>query len=636
MSKGGAGKVYFVLYLAVILELLIIFIERDEAEEGLRRQQQQAIQIVQTILSQLQSGQGATGITASPKDNIVINDKDQNANKRNYDITVSVGDPKATITTNGQTISGADVAKLEYIVSHIGNDKLEEKDLGDDSLDIQSGNVIFKAELGTSVGSYTDPRQTYGAGIPADPNDKYFTLNEEKTAEQVARGKRVKVFSVNFKPNQGPGWYRLRFYSETNRIMGVSGEVKNDDTIRIGNIKLTVLQLRQVQKVLAKEHGAEGENNQVGKYITQLLTADAYKTLPENQSSVSFNVHVVRPEAPPPAQPFAAIQLPRDTVYWYDAAPFSVPVTLGPKEANKAISGGASLVQTDAAQNRFLATIAAPQAGPTTLTATASNAGMVASSGDKILMVEKPMLRAAKVDNKGNAINGTKNWRGLRGVIGGVYDPSSEWASPYIPADHYQTVVTIGGKEVLNRPGVTFKNLSPDQQKALTISDGVKAEDVVTKVYWKPGGVSDPTQWKLLLANQDGLGALIGLEGKMTITYPTPTLVADNYDFTFLINPKNLRFQTPPFQMLQRIGAQEVGVQATATCAECDAYGLGISLDQEGDKDWKLSMKVNNFAQLLKRQKEINGKRFEIELLMQGRNAQKSEVMSITTTVSAR
>jgi len=38
MAKGGgAGKVYFVLYLAVILELLIIIVERDEAEENLIR-----------------------------------------------------------------------------------------------------------------------------------------------------------------------------------------------------------------------------------------------------------------------------------------------------------------------------------------------------------------------------------------------------------------------------------------------------------------------------------------------------------------------------------------------------------------------------------------------------------------------
>jgi len=635
MSKGGAGKVYFVLYLAVILELLIIFIERDEAEEGLRRQQQQAIQIVQTILSQLQSGSGATGITASPKDNIVINEKDPNANKRNYDITVSVGDPRASLSVNGQTIKGDDVAKLEYIVSHIGNDKLEEKDLGEDSLDIQNGNVIFKAELGTSIGSYTDPRQTFGSSIPADANDKYFTLNQEKTDEQVARGKRVKVFSVNFKPNQGAGWYRLRFYSETNRIMGVSGEVKNDDTIRIGNIRLTVLQLRQVQKVLAKEHTPGGENSQVSKYIDQLLTADAYKSLPENQSSVSFNVHVVRPEAPPPAQPFAAINLPRDTVYWYDAAPFSVPVTLGPKEASRDISGGARLVETDAKRNLYLATIDQPQPGATTLTAKASNAGMVETS-EKILVVEKPLLRAAKFKDGQPVNNGTKNWRGLRGVIGGIYDPSSEWASPYIPADHYQTVVKIKGVEVLNRPGVTFKNLSPDQQKALTITDGMKAEDIVANVYWKPGGTADPTQWKLLLSNQEGAGAVIPLEGKMLISYPAPQLSADNYDYTFLINPKNQRFTTPTFTMSQRIGAQEVGVQATASCAECNQDGLDVTLDQEDDKNWKLTMKVNNFNQLLKNQRTINGKRYEVEILMQGKGQQKSEVMSVTTTISAR
>jgi hypothetical protein len=637
MSKGGAGKVYFVLYLAVILELLIIFIERDEAEEGLRRQQQQAIQIVQTILSQLQSGQGATGITASPKDNIVINEKDQNANKRNYDITVSVGDPKATLNVNGQTIHGDDVAKLEYIVSHIGNDKLEEKDLGDDSLDIQNGNVIFKAELGTSVGSYTDPRQTYGAGIPADANDKYFTLNEEKTAEQVARGKRVKVFSVNFKPNQGAGWYRLRFYSETNRIMGVSGEVKNDDTIRIGNIKLTVLQLRQVQKVLAKEHGTGAENTQVEKYIDQLLTADAYKTLPENQSSVSFNVHVVRPELPPPAQPFASIAYPRDTIYWYSVAPFSVPVTLGPKEAHTEVSGGAHLTQTDPKTNAFLATLDNPQPGsPITLTAKATNAGMIASS-EKVLVVEKPTLRAAKVDSKGNQSSGIDAWRGLTAVIGAQYDPSSEWASPFIPADHYQTTVSIKGNEVLNRPGVSFKNLPPETAKALTIADGTKPEDIVTNVYWKPNGTPDRNQWVLLLSNQEGSKAIIPLEKrKMTVSYPKPQLSAENYDFTFLINPKNQRFSTPQFAMFQRIGAQELGVQATATCADCDKYGLPVTLEQVDDKNWVLSMKVSNFQQVLKAQKELTGKRFEIDILMTGKGGQKSDLMTITTTVSPR
>lgn len=58
MSKGGAGKVYFVLYLAVVLELLIIIVERDEAEEHLHKKQKEAMKIVQSILSQLQSGSG--------------------------------------------------------------------------------------------------------------------------------------------------------------------------------------------------------------------------------------------------------------------------------------------------------------------------------------------------------------------------------------------------------------------------------------------------------------------------------------------------------------------------------------------------------------------------------------------------
>src|SRR5687768_5473678 len=121
MSKGGAGKVYFVLYLAVILELLIIFIERDEAEEHPRREQQQAIEIVQTILSQLQTGSGTTGITVSPKDNIVLDEKTPSNNVRNYDVDVSVGDPRATLQVGGQTMRGDDVGLLEYIVSHTPN-----------------------------------------------------------------------------------------------------------------------------------------------------------------------------------------------------------------------------------------------------------------------------------------------------------------------------------------------------------------------------------------------------------------------------------------------------------------------------------------------------------------------------------
>jgi hypothetical protein len=72
MSGGGAGKVYFVLYLAVVLELLIIIVERDEAEEHLQSKQKETMKIVESILSQLQAGAGSEGINTRPQDEITI------------------------------------------------------------------------------------------------------------------------------------------------------------------------------------------------------------------------------------------------------------------------------------------------------------------------------------------------------------------------------------------------------------------------------------------------------------------------------------------------------------------------------------------------------------------------------------
>ena len=98
MSKGGAGKVYFVLYLAVILELLIIIVERDEAEEHLVKKQRESQKIVESILTQLQSGAGTEGINTRPQDEITLTDKlpsDQVKNFkkfRTYSIEVGVTD----------------------------------------------------------------------------------------------------------------------------------------------------------------------------------------------------------------------------------------------------------------------------------------------------------------------------------------------------------------------------------------------------------------------------------------------------------------------------------------------------------------------------------------------------------------
>lgn len=644
MSKGGAGKVYFVLYLAVILELLIIFIERDEAEENLRKQQQQAIRIVQTILSQLQTGQGVSGITTTLKDNIVLDTKDPDKQNRTYAVFVAVGDPKAESKIGNKTVRGDDVAKLEYIVSHIADPKRPENELGPDSADIDADkNVdtrIYQAELGTDVGSMTVPTERFNlGGVPVadSKRDSVFIFNEELTKAQTDKGRRVKVFTVNFNPNKGEGWYRLRFYSETNKILGVTGDPKDGDTIRIGNIKLTVKQLREVQKAMHKAGKQDETGQRVQKYIDQLLAPDAYRKLPENQGFTSFNVRVERPDLPPPAEPFASIASPRDTIYWLEGAPFQVQVTIGPKEGQKSVAN-AELAKLDDSRNLYLATISSPQEGTLALTAHASNGGKVATD-EKYLVVTKPVLRAQKIGKDGVPISsGIDAWRGLSAVYGSVYDPSSDWNNPQIPGDHYQTVVTIKGVEVLNKAGVSFKNMSQDMQKALTIADGTKAEDIVTKVFWKPGATADQSKWILLLCNQENSGARFALERRrMTVGYRRPELITDQADFFVQFNPKNKSWTSPNFGAIQKIGNQEYGVTVNATCAECGKYGLDLTVDQVDDRTYRLKLDVQgDFNRLLKQQKELTGKRFDIDLTLIGRGEPKQDGMSITVSVAPR
>jgi len=107
MSKGGAGKVYFVLYLAVILELLIIIVERDEAEEHLVKKQQESMRIVESILTQLQSGAGTEGINTRPQDAIVLSEKLPEEQRkyfkkfRTYYIEVGVTDVASALNMDG-------------------------------------------------------------------------------------------------------------------------------------------------------------------------------------------------------------------------------------------------------------------------------------------------------------------------------------------------------------------------------------------------------------------------------------------------------------------------------------------------------------------------------------------------------
>ena len=149
MSKGGgAGKVYFVLYLAVVLELLIIIVERDEAEEGLHKKQKETMRIVESILSQLQSGAGTEGINTRPQDEITIPPAGINIKEvlgsdiksfRRYTIEVGVTDVSAALKKKEDESSKeylqrikklvelANVADLEYQIFYNSSEDAAEK-----------------------------------------------------------------------------------------------------------------------------------------------------------------------------------------------------------------------------------------------------------------------------------------------------------------------------------------------------------------------------------------------------------------------------------------------------------------------------------------------------------------------------
>lgn len=625
MSKGGAGKVYFVLYLAVILELLIIFIERDEAEEGLRRKQKEAIEIVQTILSQLQTGNGATGITTIPKDEIVLEPKNQKDWERSYKIFVSVGDPAAKQVINGKEIAGDDISSLQYSVSLIGNPNIVEGDLGPDTADITGGQQILLSELGTDVGSYTQPRQISGTSIPTATPESYFTINDSATQDMLVKGKRVKVFNVNFKPTRGQGWYRLRFQTSTNKIMTVAAEPTDHDTVRVGNIKFAVKQLRLTKSFLEKQGekaGVPGGNAQVISYIDKLLTPNSAKLFEENQSGTSFNIRVKNPPPvpkAPPQEPVAAILMARDTAYWYDAAPFEVQVKLGPKESTKDV-GGASLSVMDASTGTYLATIGNPSTGTTPITArSTTKAGT--QTATKYLVVEKPALRTP-IDR----------WKGNRGVIGRKYNPTSEWMSGNVPNSSYQTVVEINGEQVLNKEGTVFKEA--ELENNMKVTEGTKS--VKTVVYWKPNGTSDKSRWVALLTNDKSSNALLKPNKDFQIVYPSPEQ-ADGFEAEWVITSKKLSSDVTTVTVNQRLGESTIPAEIVgdALCAECSEYGLQFRFNG-GDGGIYTLVGIADPAKIKQKVASMQGKRFEVGFSVKGRGGVTSQGTTYVTVRVAK
>ncbi len=403
MSKGGAGKVYFVLYLAVVLELLIIIVERDEAEEHLHQKQKEAMKIVESILSQLQSGAGSEGVNTRPQDEITLKPEgmDDKAIKdaigieikpnRKYVIDVGVTNIASELKKREgennkeyeervkKLVELSNVSDLEYQVYYNSNpepnncplfpsdedfkDKYAKVTAGQDvqspdgqnwklmsvrKLAIDKPATFATIDMNNLAGNPLHPLYSKPTleGTSTTPNgvseDSVFYYSREESMKvpgSAKNGLDKRSFVVNFQPPNQGGWYKLRFASRTNKIMGVKKEgnenkkiddVEDEIAINIGTVQLKAGELKKVVKEvqsdlepfgIPKEEELKNPkefNKKIADaidkaakdpkaleikskiklygYIVKLLSPGQSVTFDQNQGSIQFNIRVLKPD----------------------------------------------------------------------------------------------------------------------------------------------------------------------------------------------------------------------------------------------------------------------------------------------------------------------------------------------------
>ncbi len=448
MSKGGgAGKVYFVLYLAVVLELLIIIVERDEAEEHLAKKQKETMRIVESILSQLQSGAGTEGINTRPQDEITIPPPGINLEEvlgttlksnRKYIVKVGVTDVSADLKRKEGESDKDYTLRLQKLVKLANVEQIQYQIFFNPSADIE-GPPVFPSEddikksnidiAKLSPGAYVDVPNGTGSAWefvgstelllddqatfnqlnlkelssekiqpvypmnkvrrvgqsllpPGISPDSVFAYSIEATRKEgldKKGGLTKRDFEINFLPNDRAGWYKLRFVSRTNRILGISGgltadQIPDDATVNIGTVQLSVRDLRSVLReltskldkynppsadILFKEQNIEKFMDGLNKaiinsktdddatkiinnlnlygYIVRLLAPGQSQYFDQNKGSLEFDIRVITPK-PQMAEPTVQNLLPY--IASFDKVSPAFSFTISPyQETNNAIEG---------------------------------------------------------------------------------------------------------------------------------------------------------------------------------------------------------------------------------------------------------------------------------------------------------
>lgn len=233
MGGVNTGKVYFVMYLAVLLELLIIIVERDDAEDALKKEKEALLQkekriqlIAETIINSLRGS--PTAISSTSDQSMVLGDKTE-VNGREFNVRVRLADP-----------SRDSVKELDLHILR-NNQEMETINLASDSVQYP---------------------------VTREGNDI--------------------IFKYAFKPHFGAGAYDLKFDARTNQIVGVTQSASPNDTVKIGAVRLTVKELKEVKDGIQENIGLRG-------YIDSLLNG-GYQNFGANIGENEFTVNVKPPQ----------------------------------------------------------------------------------------------------------------------------------------------------------------------------------------------------------------------------------------------------------------------------------------------------------------------------------------------------
>ena len=304
-QSSASSKVYFVLYLAVLLELLIIIVERDEAEELFFKRQKELEEQVAALLVFMNPSAVSEPINVSQQGLIVFDEQqpDPHGYTRTYTVNVAVNNP-GTATDIAEKITRGNVRDMQYYLLTYRAEGESDDVVSAEWQRIGTRNALRQlAEARRSGNDITALRDTLGKPtrwvirghrrlqlneeqMRAEQNWQHplYTLTTPFGAENLyapqqtsafayapeqsdTKEFRRRAFSVQFQPQRsdvpldnGIGTSalhcKLLFASLSDNVVGVSadtpgdtgnGMAENDHTVNVGGMPIRLGLLRTMQ-----------------------------------------------------------------------------------------------------------------------------------------------------------------------------------------------------------------------------------------------------------------------------------------------------------------------------------------------------------------------------------------------------